>query len=200
MRIRGAFRRVNNELVSLTGTRIQHTSGGFQPRLNNHRISHIDCGVRFSFYLEVIMTQTTVLIAGSRDATPDMLEYARRAVRRAKERGYTVMVGDNPKGVDMAVVRECRRLHVPVIVAGANNFPRNGGCSHGSYVKVHRDVYRASGGHLLPRYTIRDRWMVDNANIGIFIWNGDSPGTKKGYEYMHSRKKDAHLIQFEVRS
>ncbi len=147
------------------------------------------------------MTQhtTTVFIAGSRDATPKMLDYARRAVRRAKERGYTVMVGDNPHGVDMAVVRECRRLHVPVIVAGAGNFPRNRGCKHGSYVKVHRDTYRASNGHLLNRYTVRDRWMVDNSQVGVFVWNGDSPGTKLGYDYMVSRKKDAHLISFGLK-
>ena len=90
------------------------------------------------------MTQSTthLLIAGSRDATPQMLNYTRQAVRRAQERGYTVIVGDNPKGVDMAVVRECRRLKTPVIVAGPGNFPRNGGCKHGSYVKVHRDDYR----------------------------------------------------------
>jgi len=143
---------------------------------------------------------THVLIAGSRTATPEMLDYARRAVRRASERGYTVMVGDNPHGVDMAVVRECRRLRVSVIVAGANNFPRNGGCKHGNYVKVHLDTYRASNGHLLHRYTVRDRWMIDNSQIGLFIWNGDSPGTKAGYDYMLARKKDAHLIQFEVRS
>lgn len=139
---------------------------------------------------------THLMIAGSRDATPQMLDYARRAVRRAHERSYTVIVGDNPKGVDMAVVRECRRLQVPVIVAGVGNFPRNGGCKHGQYLKVHHDTYRGANGYLLNRYTVRDRWLVDNAQIGIFIWNGDSPGTRTGYDYMVSRGKDAHLINF----
>ena len=63
-------------------------------------------------------TITHVLIAGSRDANREMLDYARRAVRRAQQQGYTVIVGDNPKGVDLAVVRECRRLRAKVIVAG----------------------------------------------------------------------------------
>ena len=139
---------------------------------------------------------THLMIAGSREATPQMLDYARRAVRRAQECGYTVVVGDNPKGVDVAVVRECRRLNTPVIVAGVGNFPRNGGCKHGSYVKVHRDTYRAASGHLLNRYTVRDRWLVDTAQIGLFVWNGDSPGTRVGYDYMVSRGKDAHLINF----
>lgn len=139
---------------------------------------------------------THLMIAGSRDATPQMLDYARRAVRRAHDKGFTILVGDNPKGVDMVVVRECRRLKTSVIVAGAGNFPRNGGCKHGTYVKVHRDTYRASGGHLLNRYTVRDRWMVDQAQIGLFVWNGDSPGTKAGYDYAIQRSKDAHLINF----
>lgn len=141
-------------------------------------------------------TVTHVLIAGSRKATPQMLDYARRAVRRADERGYTIIVGDNPKGVDMVVVRECRRLQISVIVAGAGNFPCNGGCKHGQYMKVHRDTYRSANGQVLNRYTVRDRWMADTASIGLFIWNGESPGTKAGYDYMLSRGKTAHLIQF----
>lgn len=143
-------------------------------------------------------TQTThIMIAGSRYATRQMLDYARKAVRRAHAKGYTVLVGDNPKGVDMAVVRECRRLKTPVIVAGVDNFPRNGGCKHGSYVKVANDIYRGMNGSLLNRYTVRDRWLVDNAQIGVFVWNSDSPGTRAGYDYMISRGKDAHLITFD---
>jgi len=143
-----------------------------------------------------VTTTTHLMIAGSRAATSQMLDYARRAVRRAHERGYTVIVGDNPKGVDMAVVRECRRLKTPVIVAGPGNFPRNGGCKHGQYVKVHRDTYRAASGHLLNRYTVRDRWLADTAQIGLFVWDGSSPGTKAGFDYMRGRGKDAHLINF----
>lgn len=137
-----------------------------------------------------------VLIAGSRYPTRAMLDYARRAVQRAHAKGYTIIVGDNPKGVDLAVVQECRRLQTKVIVAGCANFPRNYGCKHGSYVKVHRDTYRGANGSMLNRYTVRDRWLVDNAQIGIFVWNGASPGTRGGYDYMVSRGKDAHLINF----
>jgi ribonuclease HI len=138
-----------------------------------------------------------LLIAGSRYAPREALDYARRAVRRAHQLGHTIVVGDNPKGVDMAVVQECRRLKAKVLVVGVTNHPRNGGCSHGSYVKVERDTYRAAGGHLLDRYHVRDRWMVDTSNLGMFIWNGDSQGTKRGYDYMVSRKKEAHLVTFE---
>lgn len=151
-----------------------------------------------------IQSTRHVMIAGSREATREMLDYARRAVRRAHAKGYTVIVGDNPtarghcgSGVDMVVVGECRRLKTPVIVAGVGSFPRNGGCRHGSYVKVPRDLYRGAGGELLDGDTARDRWMVDQAHICLFIWDGSSPGTKIGYDYAVQRGKDAHLVNFD---
>ncbi|MEO8391436.1 MAG: hypothetical protein ABI700_00450 [Chloroflexota bacterium] len=140
---------------------------------------------------------THVLIAGSRSASPQMLNYAQRVVRRVHQRGWIIIVGDNPQGVDRAVVRECRRLNVKVIVAGTANFPRNGGCKHGDYVKVERDLYRSASGNLLSGYTVRDRWMVDNAQQCMFIWNGESLGTKDGYDYAIARGKEAHLVTFE---
>jgi len=146
-----------------------------------------------------IQSQHHVLIAGSRYATREMLDYARRAVQRAQTKGYTLIVGDNPKGVDMAVVQECRRLKVSVIVAGIANFPRNYGCKHGSYVKVERDLYRVMGGNLPGGYTARDRWMVDQCQTALFIWNGESPGTEAGYKYAVQRGKEAHLVNFDRR-
>lgn len=141
-------------------------------------------------------TITHILIAGSRDATPEMLDYARRAVQRAHRRGWTILVGDNPNGVDLAVVRECRRLKARVIVAGIANFPRNYGCKHGQYVKVVRDTYLGAGGLMLNGYAVRDRWMVDMSQHALFIWDGSSPGTKAGYDYAVQRGKDAHLRDF----
>jgi len=145
------------------------------------------------------VSETHIMIAGSRYANREALDYARRVVRRVHQLGHTIVVGDNPKGVDMAVVQECRRLKAKVLVVGVTNNPRNGGCSHGSYVKVERDTYRAAGGHLFDRYHVRDRWMVDNSQRGVFVWNGDSKGTKLGYEYMVSRQKEAHLITFALK-
>lgn len=142
---------------------------------------------------------TYLMIAGSRCSTYEALTYARRVVQRAHQLGYTIVVGDNPKGVDMAVVQECHRLQAKVLVVGITNFPRNGGCSHGSYVKVERDTYRSAGGYFLDGYRTRDRWMVDNATLGMFIWNGNSQGTKAGYDYMLSRYKEAHLVTFEFK-
>lgn len=141
-------------------------------------------------------SEQRLFIAGSRWATPDMLNYARQAVKRAHELGYTVLVGDNRYGVDQVVVKACQQLGVPVVVAGMDNLPRNGGCRHDQYVKVERDLYRSAKGRLLNRYTVRDRWLADQATMGLFIWNGESRGTEAGYQYMQSRNKDCWLKTF----
>ncbi len=143
------------------------------------------------------VTTTHVMIAGSRYANREALDYARRVVRRVHQLGHTVIVGDNSKGIDMAVVQECRRLKAKVVVVGITNSPRNGGCKHGEYAKVESDTYRAANGHLYNRYHTRDRWMVDTAQRGVFIWNNESKGTKAGYDYAMQRGKEAHLITFE---
>jgi hypothetical protein len=46
-------------------------------------------------------------------------------------------------------------------------------------------------------YAARDRWMVDQAQTCLYVWNGDSPGTKIGYDYAVLRGKDAHLVNFD---
>jgi hypothetical protein len=141
-------------------------------------------------------TVTHVLIAGSRSATHEMLTYAKRVVQRAHQLGWAILVGDNPYGVDRAVVEACRALKAKAIVAGIANFPRNGGCKHGQYIKVDRDLYLGAGGRYLNGYTVRDRWMVDMAQQAVFIWNGQSPGTLAGYEYAQERGVTAHLRTF----
>lgn len=144
------------------------------------------------------VSETRILIAGSRYASRDMLTYAKRVVQRAHQLGWTILVGDNPRGVDRAVVEACRALKARVIVAGLADFPRNGGCKHGQYVKVERDLYLGAGGRYLNGYTVRDRWMVDMVQHAAFIWNGDSPGTLAGHEYAVERGIDAHLKTFTM--
>jgi hypothetical protein len=141
--------------------------------------------------MTMITNETVVLIAGSRDASPAMLAFTRRAVRKAHHKGYTIVVGDNPRGVDRAVMQECNCLKAKVLVVGIANCPRNGGCYHGRYLKIDPMTYSGMGGQRLNAYTVRDRYMVDQAQIAVFIWNGDSPGTKAGYDYVRREKRFA---------
>jgi hypothetical protein len=61
-------------------------------------------------------------------------------------------------------------------------------------------LYRSAGGELLNGYAVRDRWMVDTCQQALFVWDGDSPGTKAAYDYAVQRGKAAHLMTFEWRA
>ncbi len=128
-----------------------------------------------------------LFIAGSRHATPAMLCVVSQAVQRAQEHGWTVIVGDNPLGVDAAVVRACDELGVDVTVIGIGRKPRNGGSQRpGSrYIQ-----YQAYG------YAQRDRYLADLADRGLFLWNGVSRGTKAAHDYMNTLNKSVHLLTF----
>lgn len=134
----------------------------------------------------------TILIAGSRQIAEAGLAYARRVVQRAHQLGYRIVVGDHPLGVDRAVVEECSRLGVETLVVGLAPRPRNGGCPHGRY----RQMACPPGQTAAARYRERDRRMTDMADQGVFVWNGRSPGTQAGYDYMRASGKPAHLVTF----
>jgi ribonuclease HI len=124
-------------------------------------------------------------IAGSRRVSPNMLEYARRIVARAIETGWTIVVGDNHRGIDNEVVREANRLHYSdVIVVGIARKPRNGGVSGGKYIRYG------------TRYKDRDRAMGRASDRGVFIWDGRSRGTRQGHAYMTACQKTTHLVDF----
>jgi ribonuclease HI len=126
-----------------------------------------------------------LLIAGSRHANDAMLEYARRVVARAIENQWEIVVGDNPAGVDAAVVQECNRLqYVHVIVVGIADKPRNGGVENARYLQIGTS------------YTERDQMMATACQRGLFIWGGKSAGTRTGYDYLTSLGKTAHLMNF----
>ncbi len=129
------------------------------------------------------------MIAGSRVANDKMLDYARRCVSHAIDNGWTIVVGDNPKGVDQAVVEELNKLaYAHVIVVGIARNPRNGGVPTGRYIRYGNS------------YTERDQAMAKSSDRGIFIWSGDektSPGTKRGADYMKSlSNKKVDLMNF----
>ncbi|MEO1163218.1 MAG: hypothetical protein AAFV98_05485 [Chloroflexota bacterium] len=101
---------------------------------------------------------------------------------RAIENNWTIVVGDNPQGVDNEVVKEARRLaYTDVIVVGIAAKPRNGGVPDGTYIRFGNS------------YSERDQAMARSSDRGIFIWNGTSSGTRTAYRYMRSLQ---HLMDF----
>ncbi len=126
-----------------------------------------------------------LLIAGSRQANANMLEYVRRAVAIAQDKGWLIVSGDNPVGVDAEVSRACNQHGMAAIVCGIDDAPRNGGVQQGIYVKVEAESY-----------TQRDQNMVDLCSRAVFVWNGSSRGTAAGYQYARQQGKTAHLLDF----
>lgn len=157
----------------------------------NNRVDGLVAEARAAYTPEPVDDRTAyrLLIAGSRVATDKMLEYARRCVSYAIDKGWTVVVGDNPKGIDHVVVQELNQLsYTHVIVVGIAKTPRNGGVKGGQYIQYGKT------------YTERDQGMAKASDRGIFIWSGDqqvSPGTKRGADYMKSlSNKRVDLMNF----
>lgn len=124
-------------------------------------------------------------IAGSRRTNNNMRQYAQAAVNKAIENGWTIVVGDNPQGIDSVVVHTANQMeYSDVIVVGIASQPRNGGISGGQYIQYG------------TRYNDRDKAMARASDRGLFIWNGWSGGTRQAYTYMKNRQKTAHLIDF----
>jgi hypothetical protein len=140
--------------------------------------------------------QFRLLIAGSRQASADMLQIARQAVARAKANGWLVLVGDNSRGVDAAVIDACDEMGVNVMVFGVTAHPRKGSQCLGSYWRVDTK-FEADEGYVPGQaYTERDRYMVDLCDRAFFIHDGFSRGTKAGYDYAVCLAKPADLRVF----
>jgi hypothetical protein len=140
--------------------------------------------------------QFRLLIAGSRHANADMLHTTRQAVAHARTNGWMVLVGDNPQGVDAAVIDTCDELGVNVMVFGVSARPRKSSCHPGSYWRV--DTTARPDDDYVPSkaYTERDRYLIDLADRCFFIHDGFSRGTKTGYDYAMSLAKPADLRVF----
>ncbi len=123
-----------------------------------------------------------ILIAGSMKATQAMCDFARECVEDALYAGDTIIVGDNPSGIDKVVILECYHTGTNCVIHGIDKTPRYKLPARDfmSYKKV--DVDKSGFG----AWSQRDRFMCHIADRGIFIWNGISRGTKAGYDYMLS--------------
>lgn len=54
-----------------------------------------------------------------------------------------------------------------------------------------------SAGYSVRHYFTRNKQIIDNADVVLAIWNGDSPGTKWGINY--ARKKKKTLIVYNLK-
>jgi uncharacterized phage-like protein YoqJ len=158
----------------------------------------------------------TILICGSREASPVLLDYARRATLRALENGWWIIAGD-AVGIDQAVAETVRdhfhhkdEMMLGMRVYGLGDAPRHGVMQHPvDYCKLRNYNERTTSGsagriflreYVIPvkTYQQRDECMVRLADKVLCIWNGMSKGTLAVYEYAESLEKEAWLKHEEI--
>lgn len=128
----------------------------------------------------------TLLISGSRNASPAMLAYAEQVVKRAAALGWAVVCGD-AAGVDKCAIEHAEALGVPLTVYGITERPR-------VPVKgIYKRTYSRS-------FLDRDWEMVQVCDRMIGIWNGVSRGTLATYRYALTCSKPCDLINFKEES
>lgn len=135
-----------------------------------------------------------LLITGSRKASKPMLELARRTVLRAKELGWSIIVGD-AFGVDQQVVFACIRHNVGFECYGITDKARN--FQDNYYMIVHWETI-ATYTKVDGDYLARDRHMVSLCDRCFAIWNGESRGTKYTYDYARNFPKPADIRSFKL--
>lgn len=136
------------------------------------------------------MDEIFFLISGSRKATPGMLRHARAVVRRCLDHQYTVVVGDNPEGIDRAVIEFCDKLGMDpaIFTVGETNRAR---------LAIAKKRIPGNIG-TKEDFHNRDQIMCDLADMGYFIWDNQSPGTKAAWDYFTQLPgKKGWLVQFE---
>lgn len=129
------------------------------------------------------MFEQSIAFVGSRKASKHMIAVVQQYVKRAAARGWHIHVGDNPKGVDMAVIECAQQIGASYSIWGVGDNNRALGI----------EVDRPS----LSDYTNRDRLMIDMSDRVVLFWNGSSPGTRNAYEYAQHAGKPGWLVQFK---
>jgi hypothetical protein len=113
-----------------------------------------------------------VFVSGSRGVS-ELPEEARASLDKVRELGFTVLVGDC-HGVD-TLVQQHLEGYRKVVVFHIGERPRN---NNGF------DTVQVGG----SRQTDKDAAMAADADYGLAVWDGRSPGTKKNIERVKATK------------
>lgn len=132
----------------------------------------------------------TILIAGSRrPVSPRMVHETKRLVLECFDRNDKLIIGDAP-GVDAIAADWAERLMIPYRIYGVTEEGR--GIQSINYTQLLKEDLRGLGAG--NDFTLRDRYMIRMADAAYFVWNERSEGTKAGFDYARSLKKEAYLI------
>ncbi len=145
------------------------------------------------FYIENQPSEefTQVLFTGSMKIGEEGLKHLQEIIKLVARLDLKVIVGDNPEGVDHAVVREMIRLGKGhnLTVVGADKIRIEETIRASNQTEISTKIVNSSY-HEKDRFTKRDQEMVNMLGpqgIVYGIWNGFSPGTKGTFEYARNR-------------
>ncbi|MEE8199550.1 MAG: hypothetical protein V3R29_00130 [Candidatus Acidoferrales bacterium] len=115
---------------------------------------------------------TKVFIAGSRRLSR-LNQDVKRRVDNIIQKSFIVIVGD-ANGVDKAVQRYLNSRHFTNVVV----FCMEGGCRNNIGAWPTRTISAADPSRRdFAYYSTKDRAMVDEADYGLMLWDGQSRGT-----------------------
>lgn len=114
---------------------------------------------------------TKVFIAGSRHLSRLNADVKQR-IDTIIEKGFTVLVGD-ANGADKAVQRHLAEKHYRHVVVHC----MEGKCRNNVGNWPAREVQSPPGARGFAYYSTKDKVMVDAADYGLMLWDGESKGT-----------------------
>lgn len=143
--------------------------------------------------LEGISASKWIAFSGSAESNLVMDNYAVRAVSKALMQKQFIMVGDNPKGVDWAILNYLLKQNVDrmqyTVCTAVGEQPRSVERYYGHDFTSKRRF---------EDYQNRDFNMVDFADVTMCIWNGKSKGAKGTFDYARATGKLAYLVTFDA--
>lgn len=114
---------------------------------------------------------TKVFIAGSRQLSRLNADVKRR-IDTMIEKGFTILVGD-ANGADKAVQRYLAEKDYRNVIVHC----MGGNCRNNVGTWPTREVSAPKGARGFAYYSLKDRAMVDIAEYGLMLWDGESKGT-----------------------
>jgi hypothetical protein len=100
------------------------------------------------------------------------------------DKGFTVLVGD-ANGADKAVQRYLADEHYQAVIVHC----MEGNCRNNLGQWTAREVPSPRGARGFAYYSTKDKVMVDDAEYGLMLWDGESKGTLNSVINMVRQKK-----------
>jgi hypothetical protein len=139
--------------------------------------------------------QKKFFICGSRYPTGLMTDVARWWAVHIWYRHHQILVGD-AVGIDSDAIEKAEQWGTAYTAYGVWDKPRNNAKNYCNvYDLVRQRLATVSNPTPSQLYTERDRWLVEQADFVVCIWNGVSKNTLAVYEYAQQLGIEAQLCE-----